>query len=107
VLAAEKDPVSTAVFSPMRWPPPRLTGHRFAELGLEPKAVAALRAGAARWRAQLPDAAGMSRPDAVRSFGAPPLPGPEAPGSPSPLRPSERQRQPPFNARRNGPSPSL
>jgi len=32
----------------------------FAELGLEPETVAALRAGAARWRAQLLDAAGMS-----------------------------------------------
>lgn len=42
----------------------------FAELGLEPKAVAAPRAGAARCRAQLLGAAGMYTPDAVQSFRA-------------------------------------
>jgi hypothetical protein len=107
-LAAEKDPgFDRSVFADALAAAAAHSDTAFAELGLEPKAVAALRAGAAPWRAQLLDAAGMSAPDAVRSFGAPPLPGPEAPGSPSPPRPSERHRQPSFNAGRNGPSPSL
>jgi hypothetical protein len=79
----------------------------FAELGLEPETAAALRAGAARWRAQLLDAAAMSAADAVRSFGAPPLRRSEAPGSPGPPRPSERHRPPRSNAGRDGPSLSL
>jgi hypothetical protein len=79
----------------------------FAELGLEPETVAALRAGAARWRAQLLDAAGMSAADALRSFNTPTLPRPEAPGSTSPQRSSERHRPPRSNAGRDGPSLSL
>jgi hypothetical protein len=52
----------------------------FAELGLEPETVAALRASAARWRAQLLESAGMSVADAVQPSGAPTLPRPETPG---------------------------
>ena len=107
-LAAEKDPgFDRSVFADALVAAAAHSDTAFAELGLEPNAVAALRAGAARWRARLLDTAGRSAPDAVRSFGAPRSPGPEAPGSASPPRPSERHRPPPFNAGRNGPSPSL
>lgn len=79
----------------------------FAELGLEPKAVAAPRAGAARCRAQLLGARGHVHPRRRAVLPRPPLPGPEAPGSPSPPKPSKRHRPPPFNAGRNGQSASL
>jgi len=107
-VAAEKDPgFARSVFADALAAAAAHPDTAFAELGLEPKAVAALRAGAARWRALLLDAAGRAAPDTVRSFGAPRSPGPKAPGSGSRSRPSERHRPPPFNAGRNGPSPSL
>ena len=106
-LAAEKDPgFDRSVFADALAAAAAHSDTAFAELGLEPNAVAALRAGAARWRAQLLDTTGRATPDTVRSFGAPRSPVPEAPGSASRPRPSERHR-PPFNAGRNGPSPSL
>jgi hypothetical protein len=106
-LAAEKDPgFDRSVFADALAAAAAHSDTAFAELGLEPKAVDALRAGAARWRARLLDTASRSAADTVRSFGAPRSPAPEAPGSASRPRPSERHRPPP-NARRNGPSPSL
>jgi hypothetical protein len=73
----------------------------FAELGLGPGTVAALRTSTARWRAKLLNAADMSATDAVRSVGRRTLPGSEAPARPA-LRPSERHRSPPSNAGRDG-----
>jgi hypothetical protein len=107
-LAAEKDPgFDRSVFADALAAAAAHSDTAFAELGLEPKAVAAPQAGAARCRAQLLRAAGMSTPDAVRSFGARHCGGRKTPASHSPPRPSERHRQPSFNAGRNGPSPSL
>ena len=96
-LAAEKDPgFDRSVFADALTAAAARSDAAFAELGLEPKTVAALRASAARWRALLLDAAGRSAVDALRSFGAPTLiAGPEAPGSTSRPRPSERHRPPP------------
>jgi hypothetical protein len=79
----------------------------FAELGLEPETVAALRADAARWRTQLLDAVSMSTTDSVRSVSAPTPPRLEAPGSASPPRPSERRRPPSSNRGRDGPALSI
>jgi hypothetical protein len=78
----------------------------FAELGLKPEDVAALRVCAARRRVQLLDAGGVSTSAARRPFGAPTL-RPEGPGSPSRTRSAERHRPPPSNGGRAGPSPSL
>ena len=78
----------------------------FAELGLEPETVAALRAGAVRWRSQLLDAADVPAADAVQAFGGRALPGSEGPDYPNSLRPSERHRSSPSNAGRDGPSRS-
>jgi hypothetical protein len=78
----------------------------FAELGLEPEAVAALRAGAARWRSQLLDAADVHATDAVQSFGGRAAPVSEAPNYPNSLRLSERHRSSPSSAGQDGPSRS-
>jgi hypothetical protein len=76
----------------------------FAQLGLGPESVAALRASTARWRAQLLDAVDKFTTDAVQSFGGRTPPGSEALGSTSAPRPYERHRPPPSNAGRDGPS---
>lgn len=104
-LAAEKDPgFDRRVFADALAAAAAHSDAAFAELGLRSETVAILRVDAARWRAQLLNAADMSATDTGRSFaGRTP---PEAPGSPSPSRPSERHRPPRSNAGRDGPSPS-
>jgi hypothetical protein len=106
-LAAEKDPgFDRRVFADALAAAAAHSDAAFAELGLRSETVAILRVDAARWRAQLLNAADMSATDAVRSFGGRTPPASEAPGSPSSPRPSERHRPPPSNAGRDGPSPS-
>jgi hypothetical protein len=104
-LAAEKDAgFDRRVLADALAPAAAHSDAAFAELDLGPGTVAALRASAARWRAQLLDAADMSATYAVQSFGGRTPPGSEAAGSPSSPRPSEPHRPPPSNAGRDGPS---
>ena len=104
-LAAEKDPgFDRRVLADALTAAAAHSDAAFAELGLEPETVAALRASAARLRAHLLDAAGISAVDALRSFSTPTLTRPEAPGSTSPPRSSQRHRPPPSNPGRDGPS---
>jgi hypothetical protein len=104
-LAAEKDAgFDRRVFADALAAAAAHSDAAFAELGLAPTSVAALRASTARWRAQLVDAVDMSTTDAVQSFGGRPPPGSEALGSTSAPRPSERHRPPPSTASRDGPS---
>jgi Nucleotidyl transferase AbiEii toxin, Type IV TA system len=106
-LAAEKDAgFDRRVFADALSAAAAHSDAAFAELGLEPETVAALRAAAARWRSQLLDAADVRAADAVQSFGGQALPGSEAPDYPNSLRPSERHRSSPSNAGRDGPSRS-
>jgi hypothetical protein len=106
-LAAEKDPgFDRRIFADALSAAAAHSDAAFAELGLEPETVAALRAGAARWRSELLDAAEVPATDAVQSFGGRALPGSEAPDYPNSLRPSERHRSSPSNAGRDGPSRS-
>ena len=105
-LAAEKDAgFDRRVFADALAAAAAHSDAAFAELGLKPEAVAALRAGSARWRAQLLDGGGVSTGTAGRSFGVPTL-RPQEPGSPSRTRAAESHRPPPSNAGRAGPSPS-
>jgi hypothetical protein len=104
-LAAEKDAgFDRRVFADALSAAAAHSDAAFAELGLEPETVAALRAAAARWRSQLLDAADVRAADAVQSFGGQALPGSEAPDYPNSLRPSERHRSSPSNAGRDGPA---
>ena len=65
-LAAEKDAgFDRRVFADALSAAAAHSDAAFAELGLEPETVAALRAGAARWRSQLLDAADVPATDAA------------------------------------------
>jgi Nucleotidyl transferase AbiEii toxin, Type IV TA system len=104
-LAAEKDAgFDRQVFADALSAAAAHSDAAFAELGLGPESVAALRASTARWRAELLGAADRSVTDAVQSFGGRTLPGSEAPGYPSSPRTSERHRSPSSRAGRDGPS---
>jgi hypothetical protein len=105
-LAAEKDAgFDRRVFADALAAAAAHSDAAFAELGLAPATVAAIRASTAGWRAQLLDAADMSTTDHVQSVGGRTPPMSEALGSTSTPRPSERDRPPP-DASRDGPSVS-
>jgi hypothetical protein len=106
-LAAERTQVSTAVFSPSVGCYRGSLRHSFCRtrLGAEgcrrfPGRGSSVPGPIAWWR-------GYVHPRRRAVLRRLLLPGPEAPGNPSPPRPSERHRPPPFNAGRNGPSASL
>jgi hypothetical protein len=104
-LAAEKDAgFDHRIFADALTAAAAHSDAAFAELGLSPGRVAALRASSARWRAQLLDAADMSATDTLQSSGRRTLPGSEAPGHLISPRPSEHHRSPPSDAGRDGPS---
>jgi Nucleotidyl transferase AbiEii toxin, Type IV TA system len=106
-LAAEKDAgFDRRIFADALSAAAAHSDAAFTELGLEPETVAALRAGAARSRSQLLDAADVPATDAVQAFGGQTLPGSEASDYPNSLLPPERHQSSPSNAGRDSPSRS-
>ena len=104
-LAAEKDACfDRRVFADALAAAAAHSHGAFAELGLGPATVAALRASTAGWRAQLLDAADMLTTDPMQSVVRRTPPVSEALGSTSAPRPSERHRPQASDASRDGPS---